>query len=411
VSKTNISTSKNKEIELYFYDKQLQQVFDLIKKDLSTEDHNLAKRYNITMVKDTLSKPTRLKNLKIFLNLGRLVNKKWSKVTKNDIDHLIVKIMDQYSNQGKETETSRDHKKILKMFHRWYKLGSRSFKEVGDPPETAGIRLKKPSEKIVRENLIDEQDISNLLCACGGNLRDRAFIHVHYEAATRPGEILSLKLKHVKFDENGAIISVDGKTGPRQIRLVLSFPDLRKWMDAHPMKEDLEAPLWITVETNHYGEPLSMKGATLLVQKRCKIAKISKRVNLQLFRHSGATNAAKYLKDELMKIRHGWSANSTMPAKYTHMINADLEEAIFKEFGLGNKKSNVPKTPKICHVCKNPNAWDSKTCSNCGKALDLKTAIQMEENEKSKTNELEKRLSDTERILRKIQERLDDPKN
>ena len=121
-----------------------------------------------------------------------------------------------------------------------------------------------------------KKDISNLLSACGENLRDRAFLHVHYEAATRPGEILSLRLKHVKFDEFGAIIYVDGKTGPRQIRLIRSFPDLRKWTDVHPMKDSLEAPLWIFLEQNHYGDPLSMKGATLIVQKRCKLAGISK---------------------------------------------------------------------------------------------------------------------------------------
>ena len=177
------------------------------------------------------------------------------------------------------------------------------------------------------------------------------------------------------------------------------------------MKDNLEAPLWIFVEQNHYGEPLSMKGATLIVQKRCKLAGISKRINLQLFRHSGATNAAKYLKDELMKIRHGWSANSTMPSKYSHMVNSDLEEAIFKEHGLGQKKADVPKTPKICHVCKNPNAWDSKTCSNCAKALDLKTAIEMEDNEKSENIELKKRLTDVERILHKLGERFDNTKN
>ena len=75
------------------------------------------------------------------------------------------------------------------------------------------------------------------------------------------------------------------------------------------------------------------------------------------------------------------------------------------------EKIDVPKTPKICHVCKNPNAWDSKTCSNCAKALDLKTAIEMEDQEKSKVNELEKRLSDTERILRKLEERFDNSKD
>jgi hypothetical protein len=38
-------------------------------------------------------------------------------------------------------------------------------------------------------------------------------ISVASEAGCRPGELLSLRIKHVKFDQIGAIISVDGKTG------------------------------------------------------------------------------------------------------------------------------------------------------------------------------------------------------
>ena len=51
---------------------------------------------------------------------------------------------------GDETESSRDFKKILKLFFRWVKLGSRDFKEMGDPDETKKIRLRKPKDKITR---------------------------------------------------------------------------------------------------------------------------------------------------------------------------------------------------------------------------------------------------------------------
>ena len=76
MGENNIFASKSKEIELYPYDKQIGKVFDLIKKDLSDGDYGLAKEYDIAMVKEALSKASRLKNLKIFLSLGRLLNKK-----------------------------------------------------------------------------------------------------------------------------------------------------------------------------------------------------------------------------------------------------------------------------------------------------------------------------------------------
>jgi len=199
-------------IEIYNHDKVIGQTYNLMKKDLSEKNCQLARKYDVAMVKDGLSKATRLKHLKMLLNLGRMLGKDWPDTVKDDIDNLIVQIMEIYSSSGKETETTRDHKKVLKIFWRWYKLGSRSFKKVHDPQETADIVMKKPAEKITRENLIDEKDLQNLLHACGENARDRAFLHVPYEAATRPGEVLSLQLKHVVQDKHGIIISVDGKS-------------------------------------------------------------------------------------------------------------------------------------------------------------------------------------------------------
>jgi len=71
--------------------------------------------------------------------------------------------------------------------------------------------LNRVKSGIVREQLITEEDISAMIKSCI-NPRDKAFFDVHYEAGTRPGEILSLKIKNVKFDNFGAFINVDGKT-------------------------------------------------------------------------------------------------------------------------------------------------------------------------------------------------------
>jgi len=397
------TTTKRKTIELYDHDKLLKQTFVLIKKDLTQEHYDLAKQYDVAMVQDVLSKSTRLKQLKMLLSLGRLVNKDWSDITKNDIELLVVRIIDTYSESGKETETTRDHKKVLKLFFRWYKLGSRSFRKVGDPPETKNIVVKRPSDKIVREGLIDEKDLANLLNACGENSRDRAFLHVHYEAATRPGEILSLQMKHVKRDKFGAVITVDGKTGARPIRLIESVPSLNLWLSVHPFRDNPESPLWISLEKIRYGNHMTLKSAQMMLAKRCKLAEISKRVNLKLFRHSGATNAAHFLSDELMKKRMGWTKNSTMPSRYTHMINADVEQAIFKEYGITNyedKKST--KLPKICNICDMVNTPDSKACSNCRTPLNLEAVLELEEKEKENQESIKNQMNEIKQELEEL---------
>ncbi len=58
---------------------------------------------------------------------------------------------------------------------RWIKLGSRSFREVGDPEETKFIQRKKIRPKLTKEMLVDDKDRANLLSNTT-NTRDRALI-------------------------------------------------------------------------------------------------------------------------------------------------------------------------------------------------------------------------------------------
>jgi len=223
----------------------MNQINNQIARELSRENVSLIKKYDREMVSQSMATATRQKHLRTLLTLSKLLNKDWEDVTKDDIDELIFRVMDQFSDEnGQETHYSYDHKKILKIFFRWYKLGSREFIQVGDPPETKNVRMKKVKDKIAREDLLDEEDRIKLLHACGENARDRALIDCHMEAGTRPGEILNLRIKHVLFDKHGAVLQVDGKTGARTIRIVKATPNLAAWIAVHPFKDEPEKPLW-----------------------------------------------------------------------------------------------------------------------------------------------------------------------
>ena len=369
------------EFQILNYDRKLQRAFDKAKGNVSEDNLNLIIQYDAEMATLGLKKSTRAKQIAILVDITIRIGKNWSDVIKGDIDKLTRGVMDEFGdNLGGESETTRDYKKSLKPFYRWFKLGSRDYREVGDPPELKSIRLKQVKDKIIREQLLTEDDHRNLLKACADNVRDQAFLDVHYEAGTRPGEILNLKIKHVKFDDNGAVIHVDGKTGPRPIRLVSSVPNLAKWLDAHPFKNDMEHPLWILFDEGKYGNQMTYSAAVAMLQRRIRKARIKKKINLKLFRHSAATRLSKYLPESTMRIRHGWTRNSTMPSRYVHLNNSDVDEAILKIHGL--KEENTKKTlniPKICPICDNSNAFDSEICTRCGKPLDLKKALELEE--------------------------------
>ena len=378
---------------VYDYDNLLTSVSTLLKRDLSQNNVKLIEKYDMTMVNASLSKATRHKNLKMVLSLSRLLQKDWMDVTKDDIESLVWKIMNQYGNDnGQETNTSWDHKKVLKLFFRWLKLGSREKNEVGDPPETKNVKIRKVKDKIVREDLLTEDDRTKLLYACGENARDRALIDCHFEAGTRPGEILNLQIKHVKFDKYGAILHVDGKTGARPIRLVKSTPNLANWLSVHPNKDDSSAPLWPNIGYQNHGEPMTYAAARQMITRRCRMANISKHVNLNLFRHSEATITANFMTEAQMRKRHGWTADSRMPARYVHLVNADVDAAIFEHLGIETKEKEDKNVPKICQVCEIPNSPESKICSKCGKPLDLETAHKIDEQEKENQKQLFKEL-------------------
>lgn len=359
----------------------MQGIFSKAERTLSEQNLDLIRRYDSEMATLGLKKSTRVKQISLIVDMSIRIGKNWKEVMKEDIDSLIRSIIDKFGdNLGGETETTRDYKKSLKPFFRWFKLGTRDYREVGDPPELKSIRMKSVKDKIVREELLTEEDHKKLLEACSNNARDRAFLDVHYEAGTRPGEILNLKIKHVKFDKNGAVIHVDGKTGPRPVRIISSVPNLAKWLEIHPFRDNSDAPLWILMDEDNYGQQLTYSGARALLQRRLLKAKIKKHVNLKLFRHSEATRLSKHLPEYTMRLRHGWTKSSTMPSRYVHLVNADVDEKLFEMYGINSKKEEEkPNLPKKCPICDVHNSPESEICYKCGRPLDLKKAIELEE--------------------------------
>ena len=357
MSKQQISNSKQDKIRLYDYDRIISRTFVLMEKDLSENNVHIMKKFDRVLVNESLSDARRSKILGTLLSLSRMLNKNWNEANKEDIEELVYNFNKKFSKDGQETNTTSDHKKILKNFYRWLKFDSRDQKSVGDPAETSWIRTKKPRENLTADMLITDVEKNSLLKACGENLRDRAFVHTFSDLACRPGEILSRQIKHVKFDDKGAVIVVDGKTGPRPVRVIECVPDLASYFDKHPNNSDPEAPLWIAMDEKKFGKSWSYAAMRKRLQRICDVAQIHKRIWPNLFRHTGATKTGMFLTESLQKKRYGWSSGSKMPGRYEHMMNSDVEEAIFKHYGISNNKNeDIISRPKICHICNIPNS-------------------------------------------------------
>lgn len=380
----------------YYYDGRIKSSKKSLKKILIPSDYRLVEKYDKIMIVGSLKDATRAKHFEIILSLSRMLSKKsWVSLTRDDIIELVSVVMQSYSTNGEETNTTYDHKKILKIFFRWLKLGSREFRVVGDPPEVKDVRCRTVADKLVRESLVTPEDLDKMLRNCF-NLRDKAFIHVLYESGMRAGEILSLQIKHVQTTSYGMKIAPTGKTGARPIHLVESVPSLAKYRAEHPFNDDPEAALWINLEGKKYGKTLQYAAARRMLGRVCKRAKIKKRVYMHLVRHSAATNGALWLGEAEMRKRFGWSVTSKMPSKYAHINQEDVEDKVLNHYGIKKDNVNEPRIPKICPICTNPNAFDSDMCDRCGKPLTVEQALLLESESEQKKNQLETRLEKME---------------
>ena len=78
-------------------------------------------------------------------------------------------------------------------------------------------------------------------------------IYVLFEAALRPGELLTRTLGSVVFKEGYCLIIANGKTGVKRIPLVVSCKPLLELLEEHPYRDDSEAPLWCSLASNYVG--------------------------------------------------------------------------------------------------------------------------------------------------------------
>ena len=68
-------------------------------------------------------------------------------------------------------------------------------------------------------SVVEELRLSggNKLVDAAEHIRDKSFIQTLYESGCRIGELLALQIKHVKIDDFGAVLLVNGKTGQRRV--------------------------------------------------------------------------------------------------------------------------------------------------------------------------------------------------
>jgi integrase len=361
----------NGSAEIYNHKTTLNATLLRIKNSSLSEDNksHILKFYRDIQA-EGLSLGRIVKYLGTLYNLAKMLPKPFHAATKEDI----IDLLQQIESKDYSDWTKRDYKIVIKRFYKW-------LRQTEDyPEEVRWIKARVKNKNLLPEQLLTEEEVKKLV-ASADNPRDKALILVLFESGCRIGELLTLRIRNVQFDEYGAQLIVNGKTGMRRVRIIASAPALATWLDNHPMRDDRDAPLWITMGTRDWGEILKYGSCRQMLAKLVKRAGLKKRVFHHLFRHSRATQLANSLSDSQLKQHLGWVQGSSMASVYIHLSGKEVDDALLRLQGL--KKEERKEEPElkvvICSRCNGSNSPTSKFCIRCGLPLDIKTAVELDQ--------------------------------
>lgn len=361
-------------MDVHNYTERLEHYLELIEadKNISKENKDLLKEFKDELLNGfVLGKKVSIGRTYKYLWICKVLMERMKTSIKlmktDDLKKLIMDLEKEKANEW-NASTMAECRLTLKKFLQWFNKAYEtkfdySWLRYGNP--TKGSKLP--------EEILTEEEVLRLLDYCN-NLRDKTLIYVLYESGCRIGEILSLKIKNVEFDEYGALLLVNGKTGQRRVRIINSAPMLKSHIENHPFKNDVERFLWLT-EFNQYGneryESLGYKGVQSLMRKLQKRSGTKKRIHPHAFRHARATKLANVLTEAQMKEFFGWTQSSDMASIYVHLSGRDVDASLLSAYGIETKTNNKLDMGIVkCLKCGEKNSSTLKFCTKCEFPLD-----------------------------------------
>jgi integrase len=235
--------------------------------------------------------------------------------------------------------------------------------------EREDLRKQLPNPKLpnmmdsIKSKILTPEEVK-LLISKARNPQHRLIFEILYETGCRKGELLSLQIKSVQFDQYGAILTFTGKTGSRRRRVYGCVPDLRSYLNNHPQRGNAEAPLFIT----EHGEALSETVLNWRFGQYDKI--IGRHLHPHMWRHTRATEDSKMYTDREMMLQFGWT-KPDMVSVYSHLSMRDVEDKDLVLHGLKRKEEILRPIMEIirCGKCQEENAPIAIYCSKCGEVL------------------------------------------
>ena len=358
-------SSREKKKDIHHHERRLKEErLRLGNEMFPEEDKTLIVDYVRFLEAQGLSKGRLAKAMYQLRTLRKHSSCGFRKLDRSSIEQLVIWI----NNSGYAPWSKSDAKGWLKRFYRWLRSGL----YMGPfPDEVSWIKTRLKQNELTEPDILTGEEVQRMI-ETTINPRDKAMIALLYEGGFRIGEALNMNVGDVAFDQNGARVRVNGKTGPRTVRLITSVALLARWIEQHPEGSRRDVPLWASFAHNYRGSQLEYHSVINVLKEAARKAKVEKRIYPHLFRHSSATRDAHFLNEAELRIKYGWDRFSTTPSVYVHLASKDVDDKLISIYS--GKVVEPPKPefmPLICSRCSEKNTPGLKYCGRCGSPLDL----------------------------------------
>jgi integrase len=337
----------------------------------------------------------------VLLQAKKVIRKPFRECSKEDIQHYINYIEDNYS-----LATQILRKSILKLFFK-VMYGNNEYY----PDTVRWIKLKaskdkqKKEEQLSYDQFLTEDEIK-LLIDTANTIQRKALIAVGYETGARPEELLNIRIKDILFDNKGAKVILRGKTVERVTRVIAYLPLLKQWLSIHPFRNDPNAYLWLSESSNCKWKPIGIQTIEKTFKTIMRKAGIQKRPRLYILRHSRATHLANKLTEAQMCAYFGWQLGTKVVQRYIHLAGVRTDDALLELAGVKVDKDNESSPLKVryCKRCNEMLSPNHEFCIRCG--YSDKDVITTTTAEGNVSKEVADRINRLEAILSVLASRL-----
>ncbi len=216
------------------------------------------------------------------------------------------------------------------------------------PDEVRWIKPRTESNILTKDDLITPEEFKKLMDNAT-DLKDKLLIALLKETGCRIGELMTLTLERVAWDEESECyqLNVYGKTKFRTVPVIENIKLLKQYINSHEFKDNPKSSLF---NAQYSIKAYSYNALTKRLERVLAKTGITKRIHPHLFRHTDITEKAGELSEQVMKKLYGWSPDSKMLETYSHLTNKTVTNKM-KEFH-DRKESKDVRISKVLEQIK-----------------------------------------------------------